>query len=204
MSKGQVTLVLLALLGFSCGVASPPAKADGVQYQATQVTGDTWQYTYTLTGTPLGVNQAFTVFFDPTLTSNLVDTSLDATDPASVAAENWLSFSIPFDPTLNSDGFYSALALLNDDSMTEAFTVTFDYSGLVKPGSQMFSIDQFDAFGNLVMNLQTGETTPAGVAAPEPGAGVLLILGLAGIVTGMFCKQRLHMGAPNKQFAAMP
>jgi hypothetical protein len=204
MSKGQATLVLVALLGFSCAVASPSAKADGVQYQATQVSGDSWQYTYTLTGTPLGAYQAFTVFFDPTLTSNLVDTSMDATDPASLAAENWLSFSIPFDPSLNSDGFYSALALINDDSMTEAFTITFDYSGLGQPGSQMFSIDQFDAFGNLVKNLQTGETTPVGVTAPEPGAGVLLILGLAGIVTGMFRKQRLHMGAPKKRFAAMP
>jgi hypothetical protein len=204
MSKGQVTIALIALLGFSCGVASPLAKADGVQYQATQVSGDTWQYTYTLTGTPLGANQAFTVFFDPTLTSNLVDTSMDATNPASLAAENWLSFSIPFDPSLSSDGFYSALALVDDDSTTEAFTVAFDYSGLGKPGSQMFSIDQFDAFGNLVMNMQTGETTPVGVVAPEPGVGVLLILGLAGIVTGMFRKQRLHMGAPKKRFAAMP
>jgi hypothetical protein len=204
MSNRQVILALIALLGFSCGVASPSARADGVQYQATQVSGDTWQYTYTVTGTPLSANQAFTVFFDPTLASNLVDTSLDTTDPASLAAENWLSFSIPFDPSLDSDGFYSALALVADDSMTEAFTVTFDFSGLGKPGSQMFSIDQFDAFGNLVMNLQTGETTPVGVTAPEPGAGVLLILGLAGIVTGMFRKQRLHMGAPKKRFAAMP
>jgi hypothetical protein len=204
MSKGQATLVLLALLGFNYGVASPSAKADGVQYQATQVSGDTWQYTYTLTGTPLGANQAFTVFFDPTVTSNLVDTSMDATDPASLAAENWLSFTLPPAPPLMSDGVYTALALVDDDSATEAFTVAFDYSGLGKPGSQMFSIDQFDAFGNLVMNLQTGETTPVGVAAPEPGAGVLLILGLAGIVTGMFRKQRLHMGAPKKRFAAMP
>ncbi|MFY9754199.1 MAG: hypothetical protein WAJ92_16275 [Candidatus Acidiferrales bacterium] len=204
MSKRQVIVALLAVLGFSWGMASPSVRADGIEYQATQASGDTWQYTYTLTGAPLGVNQAFTVFFDPTLTSNLADTSLDATDPASSAAENWLSFTIPFDPSLNSDGFYSALALVNDDSMTEAFTLTFAYSGLGQPGSQMFSIDQFDSFGNLVMNLQTGETTPVGVTTPEPSAGVLLIVGIAGILAGIYCKRRLHMGAPEKQLATMP
>jgi hypothetical protein len=121
-----------------------------------------------------------------------------------LAAEDWLSFTVPSDPTLNSDGFYSALALISDDSMTESFTVTFDYSGLGQPGTQMFSIDQFDAFGNLVMNLQTGETTPVGVPAPEPSAGVLLIIGIAGILAGIFRKRRLDLGAPEKHFATMP
>jgi hypothetical protein len=204
MSKRQVVIALIAALGFSWGMASPSVRADGVEYQAVQGSGNSWQYTYTLTGVPLGANQAFTVFFDPTVTSNLADTSTDATDPASLAAEDWLSFTVPSDPTLNSDGFYSALALISDDSMTESFTVTFDYSGLGQPGTQMFSIDQFDAFGNLVMNLQTGETTPVGVPAPEPSAGVLLIIGIAGILAGIFRKRRLDLGAPEKHFATMP
>jgi len=203
MSKRQVIVALIAGLGFSWGMVSPSAKADGVQYQATQISGNTWQYTYTLTGVPLGANQAFTVSFDPTLTSNLDDTSTDATDPASLAAQDWLSFTLPADPLLNSDAVYTALALINDDAMTEAFTLTFNFSGSGQPGSQMFSIDQFDTSGTLVTNLQTGETTPVGVAAPEPSAGALLILGIAGILAGIFRKRRLNTGAPKKQFAMM-
>jgi PEP-CTERM motif len=189
MSRRQWNLAAAVLVGLSCVLAASPAIADGIDYQTTQISGSEWQYTYTLTGTPLDANQAFTIFFDPAVTSNLVDNSLDATDPTSTAAENWLSFTIQYDPVLSSDAFYTALALV-DDPTAEAFTVLFDYTGTGMPGSQAFSIDQYDDAGNFVSNLQTGETTPLSVTTPEPSSWLLLVLAIAFIGFEIFRRRR--------------
>jgi hypothetical protein len=182
MSRTRLALVIAALTGLAATFAAPCAHADstGVEYQISNLGGE-WQYTYTLTGTALGVNQAFTVFFDPTLTSNLTDTSADFTNPSSAAAANWASFALQGDPVLLSEGFYTALSLTGADGSTDSFTVTFDYLGTGAPGSQAFSIDQFDANGNLISNLETGQTTPfvSTAPVPEPGSGLLLLLGTA-------------------------
>jgi hypothetical protein len=179
MSGTRLTLAIATLVGFGATFAAPRAHADGIngiEYQAADISRNLWQYTYILTGPALNANQAFTVFFDPTLTSDLTDTSTDVTNPSSSAATNWASFVIPGDSVLGSPGLYSALALINGaDSSTDSFTVTFDYLGLGAPGSQAFSIDQFDASGNLISNLETGQTTPLTSAVPEPGSGLLLV-----------------------------
>lgn len=183
MSNKRWALTVLVLFVFGGAAKVPSAKADEVEYQAAQISSDQWQYMYTLVGTPLSANQGLTVFFDPTLTSDLVDTSLDATDPTSAAAQDWASFTIQPDSVLNTDGYYTALALVDEDNSTEeVLTVIFDYSGVGAPGPQLFSIDQFDALGNLTSNLQTGETVPFAVATPEPATGLLLTLGLVCVV----------------------
>jgi hypothetical protein len=195
MSGTRLTLAIAALVGFGATFAAPRAHADGIngiEYQATDISGNEWQYNYTLTGPALNANQAFTVFFDPTLTSNLTDTSTDVTNPSSSAATNWASFVIQGDSVLGSQGFYSALALVNAAGSTaDSFTVTFDYLGLGAPGSQAFSIDQFDASGNLISNLETGQTTPATSAVPEPGSGLLLMLGTAALIGLMLRTRRM-------------
>lgn len=192
-------LGLAAMIALLIITAAPSAKADGVEYQATIVSGNEWQYAYTLTGTPLNANQGLTVFFDPALTLNLTNASLDAINPASVAATAWSSFTIPYDPTLSSDGYYTALALINADTTADGFAVDFNYLGSGSPGSQAFSIDQYDANGNLISNLQTGETTPlTTVATPEPGTGSLLILGAFVVVMAMFWRLR-NSGSTQRQ-----
>jgi hypothetical protein len=188
MIRTRLMLGILALACLSLAFAVPRAEADGVngiEYQVTNLGSDAWQYTYTFTGPALSANQAFTVFFEPTLTSNLNDTSLD-TNPASLAASSWSSFVIAGDPVLLSDGFFTALALVNGaDATTDVFTVTFDFSGPGAPGAQAFSIDQFGSLGNFVSNLETGETTPFSTPVPEPGSGPLLVLAMAGLVGGV-------------------
>jgi hypothetical protein len=180
MSGKRLILAVAAFAGLGLAFAVPSVKADGVEYQAANLGGNEWQYTYTLTGAALSANQAFSVYFDPTLTSNVNDTSTDFTNPSSIAATEWLTLAFSGDPVLMSEGVFTALALTNGaDPTTDSFTVTFLYTGLGAPGSQVFSIDQFDAAGNLISNLQTGETTPlAGATVPEPGTGVLLGVGL--------------------------
>lgn len=191
MTWRPLSLVLLILI-VGAIFAVPRAQADGtngIEFQATDLSGSLWQYTYTLTGPALNANQAFTIFFDPTLTANLTDTSADTTLSGTAATE-WFSFTIPPDPTLNSQGFYSAEALVNGaDPTTDSFTVTFNYLGTGAPGSQAFSIDQFDAYENLLSNLETGQTTPFSAAVPEPESGLLLVLGTA-VLLGLTFRSR--------------
>jgi hypothetical protein len=183
MTRTRLALVMAALMGLAATLTAPCAHADGtgVEYQTINLGGSEWQYTYTLTGTALGANQAFTVFFDPTLTSNLGDTSTDFTNPSSAAATNWASFVLQGDSVLLSTGLYTALSLTGAGGNTDIFTVTFDYLGTGAPGSQAFSVDQFDADGNHISNVETGQTTPfvSTAPVPEPGSALLLLLGAA-------------------------
>jgi len=176
--KTRFAVALIALAGIICFAAPPPLLADNIDYQVSNISGNEWQYNYYVSIPPTNslLNlQAFTVFFDPTLTTNLQDTSGESTT-------NWGIFSIAYDPVLGSDGFYTAQALA-DNPLTIPFTITFDYLGSGTPGSQPFSIDQFDANGNLTSNLATGNTTLLGtVAVPEPGTLVLLLSGLIGLL----------------------
>jgi len=185
MNWTRLALVTAVLIGFAASFAAPSAVADGtsVEYQATNLGGGMWQYTYTLEGTALGVNQAFSVLFDFTSTSNLTDTSTDATNPSSLAATDWASFVLQGSGSgeLASDGVYTALSLTGASGSTDSFTVTFDYLGSGAPGSQAFSIDQYDSSGDLISNVQTGQTVPftSTTAVPEPESGLLLALGVA-------------------------
>jgi hypothetical protein len=195
MNGTRLALAAAVLIGLAMTFAAPSALADGttIEYQATNISGNEWQYTYTLTGTALGVNQGFTVFFDFNSTSSLNDTSTDATNPTSLAATNWLSFVLQGSGSgaLSSDGVYTALSLTGASGSSDSFTVLFDYLGSGAPGSQAFSIDQYDSFGDLISNVQTGQTVPftSTSAVPEPGSGLLLALGVA-VLLGVVLRAR--------------
>jgi hypothetical protein len=192
-----VELILFA--GIICLATPPSVLADQVQYQVSNVSGNEWQYSYYISNPPLNslLNlQAFTVFFDPSLTTNLQDTSGESTP-------NWGIFSIPYDPVLGSDGFYTAQAL-TDNPLTDPFTITFDYLGSGTPGSQFFSIDQFDANGNLTSNLGIGDTTLLPSAeTPEPGTLVLYLSGLVGLLGISNVRKRIR-GTTSRRAWARP
>jgi len=176
--RTRFAVAVIILTGIICFAAPPSVLADNIDYQVSNVSGNEWQYSYYISVPPTNslLNlQAFTVFFDPSLTTNLQDTSGESTS-------NWGIFSVSPDPVLISDGFYTAQAL-TDNPLTIPFTITFDYLGSGTPGSQLFSIDQFDSNGILTSNLATGNTTLLGtVAVPEPGTLVLLLSGLVGLL----------------------
>jgi hypothetical protein len=176
-----VALILFA--GIICLSAPPSVLADStqIQYQVSNISGSEWSYTYTLnTATPFAANEGLTVFFTRGLFSNLQDPPPSATD--------WFAFSLQPGPTLLTDGLYTALALTGGASLSGPFTITFDYSGPGSPGSQAFSIDQFDSNGNLLSNVTRGFTTPLTQVVPEPATGVLLLGGAA--VVGALKKRR--------------
>ena len=178
----RIVIGLILFAGITC-LATPRyvlASSTEIQYQISNVSGNEWQYTYTINNPPtnsLSSLQAFTVFFDYNLTSNLQDTSTESTS-------NWSIFSLQPDSTLLSDGNYVAQAL-TDSPMTIPFTITFDYLGSGTPGAQPFSIDQFDANGNLTANIITGNTSLLGVTVtPEPASLVLMLSGLVTLLAG--------------------
>jgi len=178
-----VELILSA--GIICLAVPSSVLADSaqIQYQVSNVSGDECSYTYTPNSTPFAANEAFTVFFTQGLSSNLQD------PPPS--PDGWFVFSTQPDATVLTDGLYTALALIDGASLTGPFTITFDYSGPGTPGSQDFSIDQFDTNGNLLNNVATGVTTPFAAQVPEPATGLLLLVGAAA-VSGLrkrYCRQ---------------
>jgi hypothetical protein len=177
-----VGLTLFA--GIICLAAPPDVLADTaqIQYQFSNISGNVWSYTYTVDSTSFTANEAFTVFFTQGLYSNLQD------PPPSPGG--WSVFSTQPDATLLTDGLYTALALNDRASLTGSFTITFDYLGRGTPGSQGFSIDQFDANGFLLNTVTTGVTTPF-TQVPEPATGLLLLVGLAAAsrLRKRYCRQ---------------
>ena len=141
-----------ALLPFILAVAvlfSPgSAHAAPIQYNLTNVGGNTWEYSYYITDAFLS-RQGFRVYFDDQDTSNLtllppitVDWDVLLTDP---------------EPVLQSDGTYDALALADNPLFTGPFSMSFLWTGVGNPGAQTYDFYTLDV---PVFNL-VRETMPA-------------------------------------------
>ena len=94
---------------------------------------------------------------------------------------DWDILTFQPDGGLFADGVYDALALADDAILSLPFAVTFDWLGGpgTGPGSQAFTINQFDALGGITI-LESGRTTTAGV--PEPATFALIGLGASLLV----------------------
>lgn len=81
-------------------------------------------------------------------------------------------------------GLFSAFALQDVGPAEGPWSVEFTFLGPSRPGSQTFSINQFDGNGQFITTLETGSTVPAGSAsdAPEPGTfgfmGLVIVCGV--------------------------
>jgi hypothetical protein len=75
-------------------------------------------------------------------------------------------------------GDYSALALVDKPSLLGQFSVDFTFTGQGTPGSQAFTIDQFDSNGGFQGVVLTGETAPLASSVPEPSSVSLIAAGL--------------------------
>ncbi len=176
----------LAIAG-ALAVAAPSALVAApltIQYQAIDlpdvVAGqDLWEYEYAVSGVAFLADQAFSTYFDPALYSTVED------PPPPVNAD-WDILTVQPDPALPSSGFYNPLALVDNASLADLFVVSFVWLGSpgTTPGSQPFTLDQFDAAGDYVAALQTGTTTPmqSSTNVPEPSTLLLMSIGLAGLI----------------------
>ena len=151
------------------------ANATVIEYGATNVSGNLWQYDYTVTNDSLGASlDEFTIFFQLGLYENIAvgDTPAD-----------WDPLAIQPDPGLPDDGFYDALALVSGiapGGTLGGFSLTFNWLGAGTPGSQLFNIVDATTIETLEQgftSLRGGSTPPT--AVPEPVSPLLLGVGLA-------------------------
>ena len=144
------------------------ARATTVFYEASNISGNTWEYSYTVNNDMLTVDiEEFTIFFDVGLYENLVATSTPV---------DWDPLVIQPDPFIPDDGFYDALALaagISPGNSLGGFGVQFDYLGAGTPGVQGFDI--VDPFTFDV--LDSGFTQ----VVPLPAAIWLFVTGLLGM-----------------------
>lgn len=148
-------------------------NATTVTYDVTNITGNTWEYSYTLANDSLGVDiEEFTVFFTLGDYQNLAVSSTPA---------NWDPLAIDPDPGIPDDGFYDALALsagIAPGSSLGGFSVQFDYLGQGTPGSQFFDIVDPITF----TSLDSGTTVPSVIPVPAAiwlfSAGLLSLFGI--------------------------
>ncbi|MCF6236576.1 MAG: multicopper oxidase domain-containing protein, partial [Gammaproteobacteria bacterium] len=161
MSRLSFFLISIFLLPWSVAQAVP------VLYQANNLGGSAWEYTYTVNNDlPINIEE-FSTYFDPALYENLV---------ISDSPMGWDGLAVEPDSNLPDDGFSDWLTLgspINSGDTLGGFSVTFDFIGTGTPGSQLFEILDPMTFDVL----SSGSTT----SVPEPGALVLLVLGLAGL-----------------------
>ena len=150
-----------ALVALGASAAASPVE---INFVATQVGAERWQYTYTVENISLApAIDEFTIWFDYGVYSNLALPAVQS------GPGGWNEVIVQPDPLLQDDGFYDALAtgggLLPGGSET-GFTVLFDWHGLGEPASQRFDI----------VDPVTFATVYSGVTVPEPGS--VLLLGL--------------------------
>ena len=148
-----------------------PLSATTVSYDVANISGNTWEYSYTLNNDTLGFAiEEFTIYFDYTAYENLISTA---------GPSGWDPLVIQPDTGLPDDGFYDALVIsgsgIGVGGSLGVFSVQFDYLLGGTPGSQAFDI--VDPFTFDV--LDSGQT--ALTAVPVPATIWLLLSGLIGL-----------------------
>ena len=165
-----------------------PRQTHRLSYTATDISGSTWEYNYTITNN-LTVNLTeFTTFFTLGQYTNLDVLS---------APGNWEggggALAINPDPSLPADGFFDAEASdagLAPGASQGGFSVEFTYLGTGTPGAQLFNFVDSSSFATLEAGNTTLSSGGSGtVSAPEidPSSwavAMTLLLGMLALVRG--------------------
>ncbi len=141
------------------------AYAGTIDYQITALPGGLpgqplFQYTYYLSGFNFVSYQEIDFVYAANLFGSL-------SNGAVTPGFEFLLFQ-PNNPP-GTTGDFSVMALTDLGAVAVSWSVDVTYLGSGPPGTQIFLVDQFNANGDLVQSLGSGETT----AIPEPGTFVL-------------------------------
>ena len=120
---------------------------------------DLWQGSYRLSLGTFATNEGFTIYFDPLAYANL-------SAPLPPTPLGWDVLSIQPDPILSAPGFLDGLALVNNPTLTQPFSVNFVWHGTGQPGTQNF--ETYTLNGGFRIT-GTGQTVVSMV--PEVGNG---------------------------------
>lgn len=179
-------------------LAMVPSAHSQVSYTATDVSGSTWEYNYTINNN-LSVNLTeFTTFFTLGQYTNLDVLS---------APSNWEggggALAINPDPSLPADGFFDAEASdagLAPGASQGGFSVEFTYLGTGTPGAQLFNFVDSSSFATLEAGNTTLSSGGSGTtAAPEIdpsswAAAITLLLGTLALMRGRQTKPESRGG----------
>jgi len=164
-------LVKVAVIVASMAIVA--AANAQVSYTATDISGNTWQYNYTLTNnTSINPIGEFTVFYTLGQYSNLTVES---------SPGNWSPIVAQPDSGLPADGFFDAQALdagLAAGKSAGGFSVDFTYLGQGTPGTQLFNIVNPYTYATLSTGYTTlaGSTHQAPEIDPASAAGAMTLL----------------------------
>lgn len=167
------TTRLIGILGLAAcmgGVMLPAmASAATVSYGATNVSGNTWVYDYTIVNDTLTADiEEFTIYFALGLYANLVVVDWPA---------DWDSLVVQPDSNVPSNGLFDSLAMaggIAPAGTLGGFSVSFDWLGQGTPGAQAFDVIDPSTFEAL----ESGRTQSPNAEVPEPGTAALLGMGL--------------------------
>jgi len=151
------SILLLFALRQDAGALSIDANLTNL---ADTVAGqDLWNASFTLSSGVFQVDQGFTIYFDH------LDYS-DISAPLAPIPPGWDVLSIQPDPLLSAPGFLDGLALVNNPTLLQPFSVNFVWHGAGDPGTQPF--ETYSLAGGFAVT-GSGQTTTGMI--PEIGFG---------------------------------
>ena len=163
----RIKLCLLLWLGLLATVL----QAGTIQYQAINLGGNQFQYSYLISGFTLQANQEIDIRFDPTLFGTLSN---------GVAGSDFSLLLLQPNNPPGASGDYAAFTAIANPSLAGPFRVDVTFLGSGQPGGQPFFINQYGSAHNfLFTDLNQSGTTVSVI--PEPGsftlcgAGIILV-----------------------------